>query len=78
MNFHGEQRSNDTHAIDHRPGSPAVPKGPGKEAKLNYLGHVLMENRHGLAVQTRLTQATGTAEREAAVAMIAAQAPGAA
>ena len=50
-------------------------KGPGKEAKLNYLGHVVMENRHGLAVQTELTQATGTAEREAAVTMITAQAP---
>ena len=41
----------------------------GQEAKLCYLGHVLMENRHGLVVDTRVTQATGTAEREAALAM---------
>src|SRR5262249_33559164 len=41
----------------------------GQEAKLAYLGHVLMENRHGMVVDTRVTQAVGTAEREAAVAM---------
>ena len=44
-------------------------KGPGKEAKLSYQGQVLMENRNGLVTGTRLTQATGTAEREAAVDM---------
>jgi hypothetical protein len=44
-------------------------KAKGREAKRCYLGHVLMENRHGLVVDTRLTQATGTAEREAALAM---------
>jgi hypothetical protein len=46
-------------------------KGKGKEAKLSYTGHVLMENRNGLAVDGQLTQATGTAEREAAVEMLA-------
>jgi len=75
VNFHGEQRSNATHASTTDPEAQLYRKGPGKEAKLHYLGHVLMENRHGLAVQTELTQATGTAEREAAVTMIAAQAP---
>jgi hypothetical protein len=45
-------------------------KAKGHEAKLGYLGHVLMENRHGLVVDTRLTLASGTAERQAAVAML--------
>ena len=75
VNFHGEQRSNATHQSTTDPEARLSRKGPGKEAKLNYLGHVLMENRHGLAVQTELTPATGTAEREAAVTMITAQAP---
>jgi transposase len=75
VDFHGEQRSNETHQSTTDPEARLFRKGPGKEAKLNYMGHVLMENRHGLAVQTELSQATGTAEREAAVAMVAAQAP---
>jgi len=75
VNFHGEQRSNATHASTTDPEALLSRKGRGKEAKLNYLGHVLMENRHGLAVQTELTPATGTAERDAAVTMITAQAP---
>ena len=45
-------------------------KGKGKEAKLSYTGHVLMENRNGLAVDVEVTQATGTCEREAAIEMI--------
>ena len=75
VNFHGEQRSNQTHQSTTDPEARLYRKGPGKEAKLNYRGHVLMENRNGLAVQSEVTQATGTAEREAAVDMIAAQAP---
>jgi transposase len=75
VDFHGEQRSNQTHQSTTDPEARLYRKGPGKEAKLNYLGHVLMENRNGLAVQTKLTPATGTAEREAAVEMVAAQAP---
>ena len=75
MDFHGEQRSNETHQSTTDPEARLCRKGPGKEAKLNYLGHVLMENRHGPAVETELTQATGTAEREVAVEMVAAQAP---
>jgi transposase len=75
VDFHGEQRSNETHQSTTDPEARLFRKGPGKEAKLDYMGHVLMENRNGLAVQTELTQATGTAEREVAVAMVAAQAP---
>jgi transposase len=69
-NFHGETRSNDSHTSTTDPDARLYRKGSGKEAKLCYLGHVLMENRHGLVVDARLTLATGTAEREAAVAMI--------
>jgi transposase len=75
VNFQGEQRSNETHQSTTDPEALLSRKGAGKEAKLNYLGHVLMENRHGLAVQTELTQATGTAEREAAVTLVIEQAP---
>ena len=75
VNFHGEQRRNDTHESSTDPEARLYRKGPGKEAKLNYMGHVVMENRNGLAVQTELTQATGTAERDAAVDMISAAAP---
>jgi transposase len=75
VDFRGEKRSNETHQSTTDPEARLYKKAQGQEAKLGYLGHVLMENRNGLAVQTELTQATGTAEREAAVAMIAAQAP---
>ena len=76
VDFHGEKRSNETHASTSDPEARLYKKSAGSEAKLSYLGHVLAENRHGLVVQTRVTQATGTAEREAAVKMIAAQAGG--
>jgi transposase len=75
VDFRGEQRWNETHESTTDREARLYRKGAGQEAKLSYLGHVLMENRHGLAVQTALTQATGTAERDAAVAMMAAQAP---
>ena len=68
--FHGETRSNETHASTTDPDARLIRKGPGQAAKLAYMGHVLMENRHGLAVDARLTRATGTAERDAALAMI--------
>jgi transposase len=70
VNFRGEKRSNDTHASTTDADARLYKKAQGQEAKLAFLGHVLMENRNGLVVQTRLTPATGTAEREAAVAMI--------
>jgi transposase len=69
VDFHGEKRSNQTHESTTDPEARLYKKGPGKEAKLSYQGQVMMENRHGLVTQTRLTPATGTAEREAAVEM---------
>jgi transposase len=69
IDFRGERRTNATHASTTDPEARLYKKAKGQEAKLAYLGHVLMENRHGLVVDTRVTQATGTAEREAAVAM---------
>jgi len=68
--FHGEKRSNDTHASTTDPDCRLYRKGKGKESKLCYMGHALMENRHGLVVDATVTTATGTAEREAAVEMI--------
>ena len=70
--FHGEKRSNDTHASTTDSDARLLRKGAGKEAKLCHAGHVLMENRNGLAVAARVTPATGTAERDAAKDMIAA------
>lgn len=69
VNFHGEVRSNDTHQSTTDPEARLYKKSKGSEAKLSYLGHGLMENRHGLLVKTRLTLAEGTAEREAALDM---------
>src|SRR5215510_2021323 len=70
VDFHGDKRSNQTHQSKTDPEARLYKKGPGKEAKLSYQGHVLMENRNGLVTETRLTQATGTAEREAALEMV--------
>lgn len=69
--FHGEKLKNDTHASTTDPDARLFKKSAGKEAKLSYMGHVLMENRNGLIVDTGLTHATGTAEREAAAEMVA-------
>jgi len=68
--FRGQRRRNETHQSRTDPQSRLYRKGPGKEARLGYMGHVLMENRNGLVVDNRLTSATGTAEREAAEQMI--------
>ena len=70
VDFHGEKRLNQTHASTTDPEARLFRKGKGKEAKLCFMGHVLMENRHGLVISPRLTAATGTAEREAAEAMV--------
>src|SRR5207302_7820719 len=70
VDFHGERRSNTTHQSATDPEARLARKGSGKEAKLSYGGHVLMENRNGLAVQGCVTQATGRAEPEAAVALV--------
>jgi transposase len=71
VNFHGERRTNATHQSTTDPAARLARKGPGKEAKLCYAGHVQMDNRHGLVVNTRLTQASGSAEPAAALAMAA-------
>jgi transposase len=68
--FHGERRKNDTHASTTDPQARLFRKGKGKEAKLCFMGHVVTENRHGLVVAARTTLATGTAERQASVAMM--------
>jgi transposase len=70
VDFRGQRRSNDTHASTTDPQALLARKGPGKETKLSYAGHVLMENRTGLIVDIELTQATGKAEREAALRML--------
>lgn len=69
-NFHGERRSNATHASRTDPDARLFKKAQGQAAKLCHMGHVLMENRNGLVVDAMLTHATGTAEREAALAML--------
>src|SRR5262249_36208335 len=68
--FRGEKRRNDTHESKTDPEARLYRKGNGQEAKLGYLGHVLMENRHGLIVNAMVTQADGTAERDAALRML--------
>ena len=69
INFRKQKRSNDTHRSTTDPSARLYKKTKGSEARLCYLGHVLTENRNGLVVNTRLTLATGTAEREAALSM---------
>jgi len=68
--FHGERRSNETHASTTDPDARLFRKGKGKEAKLCHMGHLMTENRHGLIVDVRLTEANGTAERSTALDMI--------
>jgi transposase len=68
--FHGEKRKNDTHSSTTDPDARLFRKGAGKEAKLCHMGHLMMENRNGLIVDARLTEANGTAERTTALDMI--------
>jgi IS5 family transposase len=68
--FHGKKRSNETHASTTDPEARLYKKGTGKEAKLCFIGHGLMENRSGLLVDACLTEADGHAERVAALHMI--------
>jgi len=70
VDFHGQKRSNATHASITDAEARLFRKGKGKEAELCYMGHALTENRHGLVVEAGLTQATGTAEREAAATLL--------
>jgi transposase len=75
VDFHGEARKNDTHQSTTDPDAMLARKGQGKEAKLSYAGHVLLDNRHGLVANVSVTAATGTAEREAAEWLLDATAP---
>jgi len=70
VDYHGEKRSNETHESTTDPEARLMRKGLGKETKLCYAGHVLMENRNGLVVDIDFTEATGRAEREAALRML--------
>jgi transposase len=73
--FRGEKRSNETYASTSDPEARLARKGDGQASRMAYAGHLMMENRHGLIVDARLTQASGTAEREAALAMIERRGP---
>ena len=70
VDFHGEKRSNRTHQSTTDADALLAKKGTGKEAKLSYSGHVLMENRNGLVTEVEVLQAHGTAERDAALVMM--------
>jgi len=70
VDFHGEKRSNETHESKTDPEAQLARKGKGKEAKLAYSQHALMENRHGLLVELRIATANGTAERDMAISML--------
>ena len=74
--FHGEKRSNATHASTTDPEARLYKKGQGKEAKLSFIGNVMTENRNGFVVAADLREASGTAERAAASAMIVHYSPG--
>ncbi len=69
VDFRGEKRSNDTHQSTTDPECRLYKKAEGQESRLAYLGHALMENRNGLAVDGLVTQAHGHAERDAAMVM---------
>jgi hypothetical protein len=70
VNFHGQERSNETHESKTDPDALLARKGKGKEAKLSYNGNLLVENRNGLIVNAELLQANGRAERDAALLML--------
>jgi hypothetical protein len=70
VDFKGQQRRNDTHESTTDPDARLFKKSPGDKSRLCHMGHILMENRHGLVVDVEVTQASGTAEREAALTML--------
>jgi transposase len=70
VDFHGEKRSNQTHASQTDPDAKMARKGKGKEARLSYNGNLLVENRNGLIVNAEVFEANGTAERDAALVML--------
>lgn len=74
--FSGTKRRNDTHESKTDPESKLWRKGRGRESKLSYMGHGLMENRNGLLVGFSVTEASGFAERDAALALLNEAVPG--
>ena len=70
VDFHGQTRRNDTHQSTTDPDARLYKKAVGREAKLGYLAHLLTENRHGFIIDTAVTAASGTAERDAAIVML--------
>lgn len=70
VDFHGEQRTNDTHGSTTDPEARLARKGKGKEARLCFAGHIFMENRNGIATDVKVTMATGTAEPDTALEMV--------
>jgi transposase len=70
VNWHGEKRSNETHVAPKDPEAKLFCKGRGQAAKLCYMGHTLMDHRHGLIVDVEVTQANGYAERETAIKLL--------
>jgi IS5 family transposase len=70
VNFHGQRRANDTHQSTTDPDARLYKKARGREARLGYLGHAVIEHRSGLIVKTAVTPATGHGERDAALVMI--------
>lgn len=76
VNFRGQERRNDTHQSTTDPDSRLMRKGSGKEAKLSYSAHALMENRNGMLVDLRIAEASGTAERRIAIEMVDDNLPG--
>jgi transposase len=76
VDFHKEKRSNATHQSTTDPDAKLARKGKGKEAKLSYSQHALMENRNGLLVDLRIAEANGTAERDMALEMVGDRLPG--
>lgn len=76
VNFHGQKRRNDTHQSTTDPEARLMRKGSGKEAKLSFSAHALMENRNGMLVDLRVAEASGTAERRVALDMLDDNLPG--
>ena len=70
VDFHGQRRTNETHRSTTDPEARIARKGRGQEARLCFGGHILMENRNGLVLDVLVTQASGTAERDAALVML--------
>jgi hypothetical protein len=70
VDFHGQKRTNETHESRSDPETKLYCKDPGKEAKLSHMGHALTENRHGLIVNVTVSEANGTAKRQATLEML--------